>query len=97
MADTTQKRALLKKQLLAEYDKRVANAKDIVAFSLGEEALNLVLDFMLDHPKGATRTKTFRFPSNLLAWLEDEAANMSRSPNAHLIELLQGEMNKAKQ
>lgn len=38
--------------------------------------------------KETTRTKTFRFPTDLLEWLENKASDNSRSPNAELIELL---------
>lgn len=38
--------------------------------------------------KEPSRTKTFRFPGDLLDWLEAKAADNSRSPNAELIELL---------
>lgn len=51
-----------------------------------------VVDNLMEAPlfgaKETTRTKTFRFPTELLDWLENKAADNSRSPNAELIELL---------
>jgi hypothetical protein len=38
--------------------------------------------------KDTSRTKTFRFPAEILDWLEAQAASKSRSPNAELIEVL---------
>lgn len=80
MADTNQD----KRTQLIEFIKSNFSIVDTTLITKIESEV----DAILSNDKQASRTKTFRLPIDLLAWLENKATDNSRSPNAELIELL---------
>lgn len=65
--------------------KELAAASGVV---LTDEQAQAISAYFAKAPKEQTRNKTFRFPAELLDWLERQATEKGRSPNAELIELI---------
>lgn len=88
------KRDALKKLMTAvakAYGGSIANANE-----WKPEEIDTLIDSALASmgDKDMTRSKTFRFPSELLDWLLGHAKDMKTSPNAFVVGLVQNEHDK---